>query len=152
MGQTAAASVGNEDKMVRLNLDIADLSAEAVYCVPVPCVGYWRKVWSCIDGAVGTADVTITPTVNGAAITGGVITIATASSAAGDGGSAVPPTPPPGGATPPAPASSAAGDVDSAVPETCPRLVPGDYLKFTVTGGGSGGSPRGHLAIEIERD
>src|SRR3990167_323979 len=126
MGQTAAASVGNEDKMVRLNLDIADLSAEAVYCVPVPCVGYWRKVWSCIDGAVGTADVTITPTVNGAAITGGVITIATA--------------------------SSAAGDVDSAVPETCPRLVPGDYLKFTVTGGGSGGSPRGHLAIEIERD
>lgn len=127
MGQTAAGSVGDESKMVRLNLDIADLSADATYYVPVPCVGFLRRIMSCIDGVVSTADVTITPDLNaGTALVGGVITIATA--------------------------NSAAGDVDSAVPESCPRLVVGDYLKFTVAGGGAGGSPRGHVVIEIERD
>jgi len=125
-GQTQSASVGSEERTVRISLDIADLSAEAAYCVPVPCVGYYRQLRSVIDGAVATADVTITPTTDAGTIVGGVLTIATA--------------------------SSAAGDVDSAVPESCPRLVHGNYLKFTVTGGGAGGSPRGHLIIEIERD
>ena len=124
MGQTVAGSVGQEHKMVRLTLDIADLSAEASYYMVFPVVGFLRRVFSIIDGVVSTADVTIGCYHNATLL--GTITIATA--------------------------SSAAGDVDSMIPESANRGVPGDALKFTVSGGGAGGSPRGHLVVEIERD
>ena len=108
-----------------LSLDIADLSAEATYYVPVPYAGTIKKIWSIIDGVVSTADVTITAKIGATAVTTGVITITQS--------------------------GSAAGDVDSCVPTALNTVAVGDALNFTVTGGGSGGSPRGHVFVEIER-
>lgn len=110
---------------VVLNLDIADLSADATYDLVMPFAGNITKLYSVIDGAVSTADVTITPSIGGVGITNGVITIATA--------------------------SSAAGDVDSATPTAANAVTAGQAVRFTVAGGGSGGSPRGHLTIILSR-
>ena len=116
---TTGANLGE----VVLNLDIADLSAEDVYYVPVTHAGTVRVIYSCIDAAVSTADVTITAGINGTDITTGVVTIATA--------------------------ASASGDVDSATPTALNTVAAGDYIDLTVTGGGAGGTPAGHIAIVI---
>jgi hypothetical protein len=109
-----------------LSVDVADLSADADYYVPIPCACTLKKLWSAIDGAVSTADVTITPLkVGGSAMTDGAITIATA--------------------------DSAAGDIDSATPSANNTFAAGDVLKLTVAGGGSGGSPRGHVVLDFQR-
>jgi hypothetical protein len=69
---------------------IADVStAGQVYC-PVPDAGKIIKIMTSLNGAIGTADVDITAKIGGTAVTGGVVTIATASSAAGDQDSASP--------------------------------------------------------------
>lgn len=107
-----------------LCVDIADLSAEASYYVVAPVAGNVAKLLSAIDGVVGTADVTITPSIAGVDITNGALTIATA--------------------------GSAAGDVDTATPTAANAVAAGQVIKLTVTGGGSGGSPRGHVALVIE--
>lgn len=109
----------------RLNVDIADLSAEASYfaVVDVPCE--LVKLSSVIDGAVATADVTITSKIGGVAITNGLVTIATA--------------------------GSAAGDVDSATPSGLNVLSAGQAVELLVSGGGAGGSPRGHVTLTFKR-
>ena len=43
-----------------------------------------------MNGAIGTADAVLTAKINGTAVTGGVVTIATSSSAAGDLDTAIP--------------------------------------------------------------
>lgn len=108
-----------------VGLDIADGSAEAVYYVVCPHAGDIKKIWTVIDGVVSTADITITGAIGAVAITNGVVTIATA--------------------------ASAAGDVDVATPTAANTVTSGQAVNFTVTGGGSGGSPRIHLFMEIER-
>lgn len=120
--QTATAVEVNQ---TILTLDIADLSAEAVYYLVMPHAGTISKIWSVIDGAVGTADVTITAAIGAVAVTNGVVTIATA--------------------------DSAAGDIDSATPTAANVVTAGQAVNFTVTGGGAGGSPRGHLSIVLTR-
>lgn len=104
-------------------IDVADLSAEASYYLTALYAGKITSIKSIIDGAVGTADITATFSINGVAVTDGVVTIATA--------------------------ASAAGDQDEAVPTAANSVAVGDKISFVVTGGGSGGSPRGHFAIEI---
>lgn len=104
-------------------LDIADGSAEASYYVVAQRAGKITKFRSIIDGAVSTADITLTPSINGVAVTDGVVTIATA--------------------------ASGAGDVDSATPSGANTVAVGDKISFVVTGGGAGGSPRIHVDIEI---
>src|SRR3989304_3661024 len=47
---TATAAQLNESV---ISLDIADLSAEAVYYMVMPHAGAISKIWSVIDGAVG---------------------------------------------------------------------------------------------------
>ena len=121
-GLTASAA---ELNTAILTLDIADGSAEAVYYLVSPHAGTIKKIWTVIDGVVGTADITITAAIGATAVTGGVVTIATA--------------------------GSAAGDIDSATPSAQNVLTAGQAMNFTVTGGGAGGSPRIHLAVEIER-
>lgn len=106
-------------------LDIADGSAEAVYYAVCPHAGAISKIWTVIDGAVSSADITITAAIGVTGVTNGVVTIATA--------------------------GSAAGDVDSATPSAANVVTAGQAVNFTVTGGGSGGSPRVHLAMEILR-
>ncbi len=107
-----------------VNLNIADGSADAVYYVVCPRAGTIKTIWTVTDGAVSTADITITAAIGVTNVTNGVVTIATA--------------------------GSAAGDVDSATPSANNTVTQGQSVKFTVAGGGSGGSPRITLSIEIE--
>jgi len=108
-----------------VGLDIADGSAEGVYYVVCPHAGTISKIWTVIDGAVSTADITVTAAIGATGVTNGVVTIATA--------------------------ASGAGDIDSATPTAANTVTAGQAVNFTVTGGGSGGSPRVHLAMEISR-
>ncbi len=121
-GLTASATELNR---YVVNLDIADGSAEAVYYVVCPHAGDIKKIWTVTDDAVSTADITITAAIGVTGVTNGVVTIATA--------------------------ASAAGDVDSATPTAANTVTAGQAVNFTVTGGGAGGAPRIHLAMEIER-
>lgn len=123
-GTTVSATAAELDEYV-VNLDIADGSAEAVYYVVCPHAGTISKIYTVTDGAVGTADITITAAIGATGVTNGVVTIATA--------------------------ASAAGDVDSATPTAANTVTAGQAVNFTVTGGGSGGSPRVHLAMVISR-
>lgn len=116
------AAVGNK---VYANLDIADGSAEAVYYLLSPVAGTISKIYTVTDGAVGTADITVTAAIGGTGVTNGVVTIATA--------------------------ASAAGDIDVATPTALNTVTAWSAVNFTVTGGGSGGSPRIHLVMEITR-
>lgn len=109
-----------------LSLDIADGSAEAVYYVVAPFAGTITKIYSVIDSAVLTADITITGKIGAAAITNGVLTLPLA--------------------------SSAAGDIASCLPSALNTVTAGQAINFTVTGGGSAGTgPRIHLAVQITR-
>lgn len=106
-----------------LQLDIADASADGSYYLVAPFAARITKLRSVTDGAVATADVTITASIGGVAVTNGVITIATA--------------------------GSAAGDVDVATPTAANIVAAGQAIAFAVAGGGSGGSPRAHLVVEL---
>lgn len=108
-----------------LPLDIADGSAEAVYYLVAPHAGNITKIWTVIDGVVGTADITITAAIGATPVTNGVVTITQS--------------------------GSAAGDVDSATPTAARAVTAGQAINFTVTGGGAGGSPRIHLVAVVER-
>lgn len=121
-GLTATAAELNDSF---IHLDIADGSAEAVYYVVSPHAGTISKIYTVTDGAVGTADITITAAIGVTGVTNGVVTIATA--------------------------GSAAGDVDSATPTAANTVTAGQAINFTVTGGGAGGSPRIHLVAVITR-
>ena len=108
-----------------LCLDIADGSAEATYYIVAPHAGDIAKIYTVIDDAVATADITITAKIGATGVTNGVVTIATA--------------------------ASAAGDVDVATPTAANAIGAGEAINFVVTGGGAGGSPRIHLVMLITR-
>lgn len=109
-----------------LHLDIEDASAEAVYYLVSPHAGTISAVYSVIDSAVLTADVTITGKIGATAITNGVVTITQS--------------------------GSAAGDIDTATPTAANVVTAGQAMNFTVTGGGAAGTgPRIHLAVVITR-
>jgi hypothetical protein len=123
-GVQVSASAAELDETI-LNLDIADGSADADYYIVSPHAGAISKIYSVIDGAVGTADITITASIGATPVTGGVVTIATA--------------------------NSAAGDVDVATPSAANVVTAGQAIKLAVAGGGSAGSPRIHVAVVISR-
>lgn len=122
---TEVSASATEINTYVVSLDIADGSAEGVYYVVCPHAGTISKIWTVIDGAVSTADITVTAAIGATGVTNGVVTIATA--------------------------ASGAGDIDSATPTAANTVTAGQAVNFTVTGGGSGGSPRVHLAMEISR-
>jgi len=124
-GSAATAPGGANMLEHAIHLDIADASADTTYYLVAPFAGTISKIWTITDGAVGTADITVTASINGVAVTNGVVTIATA--------------------------ASAAGDVDSATPTAANTVAAGDKISLAVAGGGSGGSPRIHAAIVIAR-
>jgi len=82
-------------KQVRLTsrfitVEIDDVStAGQVYVVP-GFRGKIKKIWTALNGAIATANAVLTAKIGGVAVTGGAVTIATASSAAGDVDSATP--------------------------------------------------------------
>lgn len=104
-------------------LDIADLSAEAVYYMLMPYAGTITKIAAVVDGAISTADVTITAAIGATAITTGVVTLPTAASAAGTNA--------------------------STVPTALNIVTAGQAINLTVTGGGSGGTPKGHVVVTL---
>lgn len=108
-----------------LCLDIADGSADTTYYLVAPHAGTVSAIYTVTDGAVGTADITVTAKIGSTAMTNGVVTIATA--------------------------ASAAGDVDVANPTAANTITAGAAMNFVVAGGGSGGSPRIHLVVVISR-
>lgn len=108
-----------------VSINVTDLSAEATYYMVMPHAGSITKIWSVTNAAVATADVTLTFKIGATAITGGVVTIATA--------------------------ASAAGDVDSATPSALNIVTAGQAINFVVTGGGSGGTPLGHVVVVLTR-
>ena len=77
------------DVMV-VNTKIEDVSTAGQVYVPSPTDGRIVAIYSALNGAIGTADAVLTAKIGGVAVTGGVVTIATASSAAGDIDSAFP--------------------------------------------------------------
>lgn len=121
-GLTATATELNQ---FALPFDIADGSADANYYLPMPYAGDIVKIATAIDGVVSTADITVTASIAGTPVTNGVVTIATA--------------------------ASAAGDYDEANPTAANAVTAGSVLKLAVAGGGSGGSPRIHGFVIIER-
>ncbi len=121
-GLTADATELNQ---YALTLDIADGSAEAAYYLVCPHAGDIAKIYTVIDGAVSTADITVTAAIAGVDVTNGVVTIATS--------------------------ASGAGDVDVATPTAANTVTAGQAVRFTVAGGGSGGSPKVHLTMLITR-
>ena len=71
---------------VTLNFYIADVSTAGQIYVPVPeeFAGDVVEIRTALNGAIATADATITPKIGGTAMTNGAITIAQSGSAAGD--------------------------------------------------------------------
>lgn len=119
---TASAAELNQ---YTLTMDIADGSADATYYMVCPHAGDVSSIMTVIDGAVSTADITVTARIGSTGMTNGVVTIATA--------------------------ASAAGDVDSTTPTAANTVTAGQAINFVVAGGGSGGSPRIHVAVTITR-
>jgi hypothetical protein len=108
-----------------LTFVIADATAEATYWLVSPHAGAITKIWTVTDGAVATADITITAKIGATGVTNGVVTIATA--------------------------ASAAGDVDVATPTAANVVTAGQAINFVVTGGGAGGTPRVTVSVVITR-
>ncbi len=98
-----------------LSFRIPDGTAEATYWLVSPYTGNITKIYTVTDGAVATADITVTAKIGATGLTNGVVTIATA--------------------------ASAAGDVDVASPSAANAITAGAAMNFVVTGGGAGGTP-----------
>ena len=123
---TAVTATATELNQALIPFLIPDGSADTSHFVPVGHAGTVSKIYTVIDGAVSTADITITPKIGGVSLTNGAITIATSGSAAGDKDECTP---------------SANNTFDS----------PGGALELAVTGGGSGGAPRIRGLIVLTR-
>ena len=94
-----------------LTVKMTDVSTSGSVFVTVPDGGTVIKIMSVIDGAIGTADAVITPSIGGTNITNGAITITQS--------------------------GSGAGDVDTSEPTAANSVVEGDSLKLTTNGASS---------------
>lgn len=108
-----------------LTVQLADISTASSCYVPIPHDGYVTKIYSVINGAIGTADCVITAYKGGTALTNGVITVATS--------------------------GSAAGDVDSCTPTAGNNFTAGQMLTIT-TGGQSTNTVIGVFTIEVKKN
>lgn len=107
-----------------ITIDIANLDTVADYYLVLPHACTITKIYSVIDTAIATADKVLTTSINGVAVTAGVITITQA--------------------------ASAAGDVDSSTPTGANTLTAGGTLKIAATGGATG-SARCHITVVYTR-
>lgn len=108
-----------------VTVDIADMSAEASYYVNVGDPGTITKIAAVVDGAIATADITVTAKIATVAVTTGVVTLATA--------------------------ASAAGTTSTCTPSALNVVTAFQAVELVVTGGGAGGTPKGHVTLEITR-
>jgi hypothetical protein len=108
-----------------LAVGIADMSADASYFVTAPHAGAISRIYAVVDGAISTADLVVTAKIGGAAVTNGAVTLPTV--------------------------GSGAGARALATPTAANTVAAGDIIELAVTGGGSGGSPRGRVTLLIDR-
>ena len=87
---TGAGSGSWKRPPVVMTVRIADVSSMETLYLPAPITGQITRISSCLSGALTGTDATVSVTINGTAVTGGSLTVATASSAAGDVDTAVP--------------------------------------------------------------
>lgn len=113
---------GQNIKKVFHNVRLADISTASSCYVVSGVAGTITKIWSVIDGTIATANSVITSSINGAAITGGSLTIAFS--------------------------GSAAGDIDSATPSAANTVAAGDLITLT-TDGASSNTVSAVFTIEI---
>jgi hypothetical protein len=101
---------------------IPDLDATTVAYYVAPFGGRLTKIQSVLHAAITTADAVLTAKINTVAVTGGVVTIATA--------------------------SSAAGDVDSASPTAANLVKAGDVISIESDGASSSAIATGYFKID----
>lgn len=121
---TALSATAAEVNQYAITTRIADISTASSAWVVAPHAGNVVKIYSVIDGAITAADAVLTPKIATVAITGGAITIATA--------------------------SSAAGDVDSSTPSAANAVTAGQAIEIA-TDGGSTGTVSAVITLVIER-
>ena len=107
-----------------LSVKLSDVSTAGSAYVVAPDNGKIIKIYSVLGGAIATADAAITTEINGVAVTGGAITIATS--------------------------SSAAGDVDSAEPTAANSVQEGDVIEI-ITNGASTNTVPAEFTVIIRR-
>lgn len=126
VSSTALSATTTELNEYTLSRTIVDVSAEASYYVVAPHAGTITKIYTVVDGAVLTADVTVTAKIASTGVTDGVVTVTQS--------------------------GSAAGDVDSATPSAANTVTAGQAIEFVVSGGGAAGTgPRMGLFVVISR-
>ena len=107
-----------------LTSTIADISTASSTFVPVPDGGKVIKIFTALQGAIGTANAAITFEIGGTAITGGGITVTQS--------------------------GSAAGDVDTATPTAANLVAEGGSIEM-ITDGGSTGAKKLGVTFVIRR-
>ncbi len=122
---TEVTATAAELNQYTLPLFISDGSADAVYYMTCPHAGAITKIETVINGAVSSANITVTARIGNTAMTDGVVTIATS--------------------------GSAAGDQDSATPTAGNVVTAGQAINLVVAGGGSGGAPSIYIVVTITR-
>lgn len=103
-----ASGLSTATNLKTLNIRIPDVSTASTFYVVSPYAGEIASLHSVIEGAIATADDTLTFTIEGTAITGGDITIAFT--------------------------GSAAGDKDSSTPTAAKTVTAGDYISVATDG------------------
>ena len=117
-GVTASAAELNEQVLTM------DVTTGDFYII-APHAGTIDKIYTVIDAAIADADITVTASIAGAAVTDGVVTIATS--------------------------ESAPGDIDFVSPSAANTITAGAAIKLVVAGGTTDGGDRVHIAIVITR-
>ena len=121
-GVTASAAELNEQV---LTMDIATGSESTDFYIVAPHAGDITKIYTVIDAAIANANITVTASIGGTAVTGGAVTIAYS--------------------------GSAAGNIDIASPSAANTITAGAAIKLVVAGGTTAGGDRVHIAIVITR-
>lgn len=120
-----SAWLAQRKKLVTLRLTTIAGSGSPAYRTISPWSGRLTAIQSVIEGALTTADATLTASIAGNAVTGGVITVTQS--------------------------GSAAGDKDSATPSAANYVTAGDELKIVVTGS-QASATAANVIFEIDAD
>lgn len=122
LGGTVELPSGTSLKKAYLTVKLDDISTAGQIYVVSPVAGTISKIYSAINGAIGTANAILTPKIAGTAITDGAITVAFS--------------------------GSAAGDVDSSTPSAANTITAGAAIEIE-TDGASSNTVEAVLTIEI---
>ena len=127
--QKIAAAQINTSSVKNVNLEsmefnIDDINTAKSHFIVVPYACDIVKIWSALDQAIASADVTLTAKIATVAVTNGVITITQS--------------------------GSAAGDVDSATPSGANTMTAGQALEIVCNGGTTTSGAHAHVTIELD--